>query len=64
MKQMIREGQRIATAANAIAVALAQDLNTSEENILGNLLTLVGASLLSIAAIDEASSKNGGSSSN
>lgn len=40
-------------AANAIAVAVAKGLTIDEQNILGNLLALAGASLLSSAAIEQ-----------
>lgn len=49
---------KLAIAANAIAVTLAQGLTADEENILGNLFALAGASLLSMAAIDSAIQSN------
>ena len=51
-----QRSSEIVIIANTIAVAIAQDLNADEENILGNLLALVGASLLSFAALDTSSS--------
>lgn len=54
MDDCIRQGQQIAIAANAIAVAIAGKLTLEEQNIIGNLLALAGASLLSVAAIGQA----------
>jgi hypothetical protein len=54
----LRTGQQIAVVANAIAIAISKNLTPSEENILGNLIAQVGATLLSIAAIDEVSSSS------
>lgn len=62
MKQAFRKGQQITAAANTAAVLLAQGLTPAEENVLGNLFTLVGASLLSIAAIDETTKQSQNSS--
>lgn len=47
------QNRQLVLAANAISVALSKNLSANEENILGNLLTLIGASLLSLAALDE-----------
>ena len=44
----------ITMIANAIAVALAKQLTINEQNILGNILELAGADLLTMASIDEA----------
>jgi hypothetical protein len=57
-----QKSSEIVIIANTIAVALAQDLSSDEENILGNLFALIGASLLSFAALD--SSSNSASSDN
>lgn len=46
------QNRQIILAANAITVALSKNLSADEENVLGNLLTMVGASLLSLAALD------------
>jgi hypothetical protein len=51
-----QKNSEIVIIANTIAVAIAQDLNADEENILGNLFALVGASLLSLAALDNSDS--------
>jgi hypothetical protein len=60
-----QKNSEIVIIANTIAVAIAQDLNADEENILGNLFALVGASLLSLAALDNSdSSTNSNSSDN
>ena len=53
------EAGALVVAANAISVAIAEDLNIEEQNIMGNLFALVGASLLSMAAINEANQKSG-----
>lgn len=52
-------GGQIAVLANAIAVTVAEGLSPEQQNIVGNLLTLVGASILSVAAIAQASSQAG-----
>lgn len=61
----LSDGKSLTLLANALAVAISEKLTVNEENILGNLLTLIGASLLSIAAIDGAnkSSENDSASS-
>lgn len=46
-------GGEAAVLANGIAVAISKDLTPDQLNILGNLVTLIGASLLSIAAIEQ-----------
>lgn len=51
-KPGLRQGQQLSLYANTIAVALSKELTLDEENVIGNLLTLVGASLLAIAAVD------------
>jgi len=58
------KSSEIVIIANTIAVALAQDLNADEENILGNLFALVGASLSSLAALDSSNSSASTDSSN
>lgn len=40
-------------AANMLAALLAQNLTLDEQNVVGNLLTAAGATLLSIAAVGE-----------
>jgi hypothetical protein len=64
MDNCLRPSQQLTVIANAIAVAISKNLTAREENILGNLITLVGASMLSIAAIDEAYGKSGSARSN
>lgn len=44
---------QLAFLANVIASVIAQKLTPTEENVLGNLLTLIGTALTTIAAIDE-----------
>jgi hypothetical protein len=58
-----RESIQLTVAANALAAAIAEKLTADEQNIVGNLLTLVGTSLLSIAAIDESISTDEAASS-
>lgn len=53
MDNCIRVAQQLAILGNTIAVALAEKLTIDEQNVIGNLITLVGASLLSIAATAE-----------
>ena len=50
----LRPGQQIAVLANAIAVVIAKKLTPTEENVIGNLIAQIGATLLAIAAIDQA----------
>lgn len=64
MNKSLRPGQEVSVVANAIAVAISKNLTPTEENIIGNLITQVGATLLSIAAIDEACEDNINSSTN
>lgn len=48
------DAKALTVAANALAVALTEQLTLEEQNILGNLLALAGASMLSMAAINQA----------
>ncbi|HEX2937877.1 MAG TPA: hypothetical protein VHO66_03055 [Ruminiclostridium sp.] len=50
----LRPGIQITLLANIIASAIAKNLTPTEENILGNLITVVGTTLTTIAALDEA----------
>ena len=54
MGQKYPEAGSLTIAANAIAVALGHNLSLEEQNIVGNLFALAGASLLSMAAINQA----------
>lgn len=53
MDNCVRVAQQLAVVANAIAVAISENLTIDEQNVLGNLICLVGTSLLSIAATAE-----------
>lgn len=44
--------------ANAFATALCERLTVDEQNIFGNLFSLIGTSMLSIAAINQAVSSS------
>jgi hypothetical protein len=50
-------GEQLAILASVIASVIAQDLTTSEQNVLGNFLVTVGSALMTIAAQNEALSK-------
>jgi hypothetical protein len=52
------DSRQVTLLANAIAIALTEGLSSQEKNILGNLLTLVSGSILSMAAIEEACKKD------
>lgn len=52
-------GAELTVAANALATAISEHLTIDEQNVIGNLLTLVGTSLLSIAAINQSMQKGG-----
>lgn len=54
MVRCVTEGQRIALAAHVIATAMAENLTASEQNVLGNLVAQIGATILSIAAVTQA----------
>lgn len=56
-------GRQVTLYANALAVALSEKLSLDEQNVVGNLLTLAGASLLSIAAVNQSQKKNDGTQS-
>ncbi|HEX3027391.1 MAG TPA: hypothetical protein VHR42_09250 [Clostridia bacterium] len=58
MQQGNAQGQQLAITANLIAVQLSEFLSLDDQNIVGNLLALTGASLLSIAAVGAARSSN------
>jgi hypothetical protein len=64
LENCARPGQQIAILANAIAVALSKGLTPNEENVIGNLITQIGSTLLSIAAIDEANENSDAASTN
>lgn len=53
MNDCREKNRQLVLAANAITVALSKNLSADEENVLGNLLTMVGASILSLAALDQ-----------
>lgn len=46
------------SAASAAAIALCRRLSADEQNILGNLLTLTGTAILSIAAMNAAADES------
>lgn len=50
-------GRDIAYIATSIAVAVSKQLTVDELNILGNVVTQVGASMLSIAAVEQSRSQ-------
>jgi hypothetical protein len=58
MGQKYPEAGSLTVAANAIAVAIGHNLSLEEQNIVGNLFALAGASLLSMAAINQANQSN------
>jgi len=47
------QASEVVVLANAFAVAFSKELSLDEQNIWGNLFTLIGASLLTIASINE-----------
>ncbi|MDR3551938.1 MAG: hypothetical protein P4L75_02330 [Clostridia bacterium] len=53
MQENKLDSSRIAVEVNAIAVALSKQLSVDEQNILGNILAAMGATLLTIAAIEQ-----------
>ena len=53
MDHCIQDSRRMAVVANAIAVALTENLSASEQNVLGNLIAQIGSTILSIAAAEE-----------
>lgn len=54
MQQNSPIASQASVLANAVATALCEHLTLEEQNIFGNLFTLIGASMLSIAAINQA----------
>lgn len=50
---------QITMLANIIAAALAKNLTPSEINVLGNLITLIGTALTTIAAIEQDTNSSG-----
>lgn len=58
MEDSAQSGLKITMLANTIAVALAKNLIPNEINILGNLITLIGTALTTIAAIEQAANGN------
>lgn len=57
MQQFYPVSGEASTIANAIATAISKNLTIEQQNIVGNLFALIGASMLSIAAINESLSK-------
>lgn len=53
MQQSSPVASEASILANAIATLLCEHLSVQEQNILGNLLSLVATSMLSIAAINQ-----------
>ena len=60
MRQFFPISGEASTIANAIATAISKELTIEGQNIWGNLLVLVGSSMLSIAAINESLSNKSG----
>lgn len=60
MRQFFPISGEASTIANAIATAISKELTIEGQNIWGNLLVLVGSSMLSIAAINESLSNKCG----
>lgn len=50
-------GEQLTVLSSVIAVAISEGLSISDQNVLGNFIAAVGASLLTIAAQNEAMSK-------
>ncbi|ADU26564.1 hypothetical protein [Ethanoligenens harbinense] len=53
MQQSSPVASEASILANAIATILCEHLSVQDQNILGNLLSLVATSMLSIAAINQ-----------
>lgn len=53
MDNCASSARKLAILANAIAVALTDNLTPSQQNVLGNLVVQVGSTILSIAAATE-----------
>lgn len=51
MQKGVGEGIDAAALAGTVAIALSKNLTPGEQNILGNFITAVGASVLTIAAV-------------
>lgn len=45
-----QKATQLAIVASAVAVALAENMNAEEQNIIGNFLVQVGSTILTIAA--------------
>jgi len=50
MDNCLGSAQQLSIIANAIAVALTENLTVSQQNALGNLIVQIGSTVLSIAA--------------
>lgn len=53
MDNCINNAQQLAVLASTVAVALTENLTPSQQNVLGNLVTQIGSTILSIAATAE-----------
>lgn len=54
MQQNSPIASQASVLANAVATALCKNLTLEEQNVFGNLFALIGASMLSVAAINQA----------
>lgn len=63
MQKGVGEGIDAAALAGAVAIALSKNLTPGEQNILGNFITAVGASVLTIAAVAQTVSEESAESS-
>ena len=54
--------QQLALIASAVGIALAENFNTDEQNVIGNVIVQIGSTILTIAAAtqscESASSQN------
>lgn len=42
--------QQLALIASAVAIALAENFNADEQNVIGNMIVQIGSTILTIAA--------------
>lgn len=42
--------QQLALIASAVAIALSENFNTDEQNVIGNMIVQIGSTILTIAA--------------
>jgi hypothetical protein len=62
MKNSCFNAGEAAVIANGFAVAFSKELSIDEQNIWGNIFALVGASLLTLAAINQTAQEQSGTS--